>query len=187
MRRIIIAVRAFWGALASAFLAEQFAALLEGQALPKGNSAAKSPQTVLAPEATSAPRGRSDAITLLSALQREARFVDLVKQPLGQFTDEQIGAAARNVLGDCAVVLDRFFTLQAVVASGEGAECQVTSGYDPAEYKLAGAASGPGPFRGQLVHPGWRAAKVALPTWTGSSGATLVISPAEVEVRPGTN
>ena len=40
---------------------------------------------------------RSDAITLLATLQREARFVDIVNEPLVDYTDEQIGAAARDV------------------------------------------------------------------------------------------
>ena len=56
------------------------------------------------PAAEPAPR-RSDAITLLAALQREARFVDLVQEPLGEYSDDQIGAAARDVLRDCREVL----------------------------------------------------------------------------------
>src|SRR5262245_11394368 len=106
MRRIVIAFRAFWAAFMNAALADQFAASLEGRALPKVNSVEKLPQSPQQPETSLASRGRSEAITLLSALQREARLVDLVKQPLGQFTDEEIGSAARSVLGDAAAVLD---------------------------------------------------------------------------------
>ena len=119
---------------------------------------------------------------MLAALQREARLVDLVKQPLAGFSDEQIGAAARNVLGDCAAVLDRFFALQPVAKQEEGAPCDVPAGYDPGCYKLSGRVEGSGPFPGRLVHHGWRATTVKLPSWTGSKESTLVIAPAEVEL-----
>ena len=37
-----------------------------------------------------------------------------------------------------------------------------------------------------LVHHGWRATAVKLPTWTGSKSSALVIAPAEVEIQsPG--
>ncbi len=42
---------------------------------------------------------RSDALTLLSTLQREARFLDLVQESLDGFDDAQIGAAARSDRG----------------------------------------------------------------------------------------
>src|SRR5207244_9085601 len=130
-------------------------ALLAGPALPKIDSVATPQPLQRQPEAT--PPARSEAITLLAALQREARFVDLVKQPLGQFSDEQIGAAARNVLSGCAAVLDRFFALQPAVSQQEDTPCDVPQGYDAASYKLAGQVEGSGPFRGTLVHHGWRA------------------------------
>jgi len=180
MSRIGVAFRAFFAALSSRERAEQIEAVLKGATLPKGDAEAKSP--LPKPQLEAPMPLRSEAITLLAALQREARLVDLVKQPLGQFTDEQIGAAARNVLGDSAAVLDRFFAIEAVAAGEEGAMCEVPAGYDPARFKLAGAVEGRGPFRGRLVHQGWRATVVKLPAWTGSREGALVISPAEVEV-----
>src|SRR5262245_45743067 len=179
MGRIGVAFRAFWAALASNEKAEQIRAVLTGAGLPKIDAEVKRPLSPTRPEPPSP--GRSEAVTLLAALQREARLVDLVKQPLGQFSDEQIGAAARNVLGDSAAVLDRFFAIEAVASGEEGAICDVPVGYDPARYKLAGAVEGRGPFRGRLVHQGWRATTVKLPAWTGSREAALVIAPAEVE------
>jgi hypothetical protein len=180
MSRIGVAFRAFFAALSSRERSEQIEAVLKGATLPKGDAEAKSPLPRQQPEAT--PPGRSEAITLLAALQREARLVDLVKQPLGQFSDEQIGAAARSVLGDSAAVLDRFFGIEPVAAGEEGSMCEVAACYDPARYKLAGAVEGKGPFRGRLVHQGWRATLVRLPAWTGSREGVLVIAPAEVEV-----
>jgi hypothetical protein len=109
-------------------------------------------------------------------------LVDLVKQPLGEFSDDQIGAAARNVLTDAATVLDRFFALQPIAAGEEGVACDVPKGYDPGKYKLAGAVEGSGPFRGKLAHHGWQATTVKLPAWTGSREAALVIAPAEIDL-----
>src|SRR5687768_14813489 len=120
MSRIGLAFRAFFAALGSAEKARQIETALAGAALPKIDIAAKSQPSPASRAAPDKP-ARSEAVTLLAALQREARLVDLVQQPLGQFSDEQIGAAARNVLTDCAAVLNRFFELQPVTASEEGA------------------------------------------------------------------
>jgi hypothetical protein len=179
MGRIALAFRAFWAVLVSPSAAQRLQAALEATALPKIDSVQKPQQ----PEPAQPPRpARSDALTLLAALQREARLVDLVKQPLTGFSDEEIGAAARNVLADCGAVLDRFFSLQVVATEPEGATCSVPSGYDPACFKLSGRVEGTGPYHGTIVHHGWKATTVNLPTWTGSKNATSIIAPAEVEV-----
>ncbi|MEX2173764.1 MAG: DUF2760 domain-containing protein [Pirellulaceae bacterium] len=117
-------------------------------------------------------------MTLLAALQREARLVDLIQEPLETYTDEQIGAAARSVLHDAAGVLDRFFALQPIMAQDESAAVDVPNGYDPARFRLLGEVSGNGPFRGKLAHRGWQAASLNLPAWTGSKESALVVAPA---------
>jgi hypothetical protein len=179
MSRIGVAFRAFFAALSSGERAEQIRAALNGGMLPKIDTTAKTPP---APARIEPPPARSEAITLLSALQREARLVDLVKQPLTEFTDDQIGAAARNVLTEAATVLDRFFDLRPIASGEEGADCDVPKGYDPGKFKLAGAVEGGGPFHGKLSHHGWQATTVKLPAWTGSREAALVIAPAEIDI-----
>ena len=180
MSRIGVAFRAFFAALASSERADAIRAALEGPLLPKIDFAAKPPPA--SPRAEPPAPARSEAVTLLAALQREARLVDLVKQPLGEFSDDQIGAAARNVLSEAATVLDRFFALQPIAAGEEGAACDVPKGYDPGKYKLAGAVEGNGPFHGKLAHHGWQATTVKLPAWTGSRESALVIAPAEIDL-----
>jgi len=179
MSRIAIAFRAFIAALASAQKAGRLLSALEEPAPPLAYVEQRHPHETVSERA---PPARSEALTLLAALQREARMVDLVKQPLAGFTDEQIGAAARNVLGDCAAVLDRFFALQPMSSQEEGSAFEVPRGYDPGCYKLSGSVEGSGPFRGRLVHHGWRATTVKLPAWTGSKEATQIIAPAEIEI-----
>jgi hypothetical protein len=181
MGRLMVAIRAFFVSLYSSQKARQIREILESSPLPKIDA---EPNPQRQESAQQVIPARSEAITLLAALQREARLVDLVKQPLGQFSDEQIGSAARDVLAGCASALDRFFALQPVTAHEEGTTCDVPMGYDPAEFKLAGHVEGRGPFRGKLAHTGWRATTVKLPTWTGSKNSALIIAPAEVEVSP---
>jgi hypothetical protein len=184
MRRFWLACRAFWLALFSRPASEAIRLALDSRASSKDNLEAKPQQPTAVPSQRPAPVApkRSEALTLLSALQREARFVDLVQEPLDSYSDEQIGAAARNVLRDCSGVLERFFALKPVLAQSEGEAVEVPTGYDPGKFKLSGNVSGSPPFRGRLVHAGWVASSLNLPAWTGTSEAAKVVAPAEVEV-----
>ncbi len=211
--RIWLAIRVFFGVLFSSATAarvrEVFQELREegaprsGEALRKGGgeealvgerTAEERRPSVAGPKvsgrvaakaaAEARARTRSEALTLLAALQRESRLVDLIQEPLQEYTDAQIGAAARNVLRDAARTLERFFGLVPVVQAEEGAQVEVPRGFDPNRYRLIGHVVGEPPYRGQLVHPGWEATRCELPTWTGSESAVRVIAPAEVEIGP---
>jgi hypothetical protein len=185
MSRVAIAFRAFFAALFHGDKAEAVRLALAGQPLPKltGDDKKQSRASVGAsPTIVDAPYKRSEAITLLAALQREARLVDLMQEPLDAYTDEQIGAAARGVLRDSASVIQRFFDLRPVQPQEEGSPLEVPASYDPAKFRITGKAEGTGPFRGKLAHKGWQATGVNLPAWTGSKESSLVIAPAEVEV-----
>ncbi len=137
------------------------------------------------------PRGRTaeppaavpnQALVLLAALQREARLVDFLKEPLGEYTDAQIGAAVRDVHRDAAAALERWFGLKPVLEQPEGSSIELPPGYATAEYRLTGRVSGEPPYRGTLQHHGWRATRCELPAWTGTAEAAYVIAPAEVEL-----
>lgn len=180
MGRVGVAFRVFWAALTNMAAAGRLESALAVPSLPNVNTAEK-PQPPASAPSVGRP-ARSEALTLLAALQREARLVDLIKQPLADFSDEEIGAAARNVLGDSAAVLDRFFGLRPVTDQAEGTGCDVPGEHDPACYKLSGRVEGAGPFRGSVVHPGWKATAVNLPVWTGSKDSALIVAPAEIEV-----
>jgi hypothetical protein len=180
MGRIVLAFRVFFAALFDGAKTPALKAALGTPALPKRDTVELPPREKSVPKAT-AP-SRNEAISLLAALQREARFVDLVQQSLAGFADEQIGAAARPVLGDCQKVLDRFFALEPLADGPEGAPHDVPAGYDPGRYKLTGRVEGSGPFHGQLMHHGWKATAVKMPEWSGSKESALVIAPIEVEV-----
>jgi hypothetical protein len=108
MGSVGLAFRVFFKTMFSAEVAQRVRSVLDGEPLPKISTGAKSlhapPQSKVPESPPEPPPKRSEATTLLAALQREARLVDLIQQPLTQFSDEQIGAAARGVLGDSAAV-----------------------------------------------------------------------------------
>lgn len=144
---------------------------------------AKSEPKPAAPKAQRTPeQTRNDAITLLATLQREARLIDIVKEPLGDYSDAQVGAAARDVLRDCGTVLDRLFQLAPIVEEEEGASIEIPQEGEAAQYRLSGNVSGDAKA-GVLVHHGWQAKQCELPKWTGSKELALIVSPAELEVK----
>lgn len=135
------------------------------------------------PPATPVPDGiPGRAVQVLALLQREGRFIDFVREDLGAYSDTQIGAAARDVHAGCRRVLERYVTLESILAGREGE--LVTVGQDqkidPAALHLVGNVAGQPPFRGTLLHPGWRAVRVDLPPLAVSGRA--IVAPAEIEV-----
>jgi hypothetical protein len=181
--RLWRAIRSFFAVLFDSRFAAEVERLLRSEgsdqvvrSSERAVVAEKSPAVAVVPT-------RSDAITLLATLQREARFVDIVKEPLGEYSDAQIGAAARDVLRDCAVVLDRLFLLQPLVHDEEGAQLETPVDFDPGRYRLTGKVTGNPPFKGRLVHHGWHAARCELPQWSGSSQSRMVVAPIELDVQ----
>lgn len=123
---------------------------------------------------------RSEALTLLETLQREARLIDFLKEEIGAYQDAQIGAAVRDIHRDAGKVLERLFALRPVMEQAEGSV--VALGGDQAgRVRLVGNVR-EGAASGTLVHPGWAATKAELPMWSGPASAERVVAPAEVEL-----
>jgi hypothetical protein len=179
MRRILLAFRIFFLTLFNAVIAGKVRQLFEGVQLAAGPVPPPQPKPPTAPK----PPARSEALTLLAALQREARFIDFIEESLAGYSDAQIGAVARDVHRDCGAVLKRLFELRPAVAQDEGSEMELCTGFDAGRFRLTGNVTGDPPFRGRLVHPGWEATKCQLPTWSGSKDSARVIAPAEVELK----
>lgn len=185
MGRVGLAFRAFWRTLRRAEFAEQVRRLVEqdkivGKALPEP---AKPAAPVAATPAPKPEPRRSEALTLLAVLQREARLVDFLKENIGGYSDDQVGSAVRDIHRDASGVLDRLFALKAVRSESEGASIEVPRGFDAGRIRLVGNVAGEPPYRGALVHAGWEATKVELPEWTGTEAAARVVAPAEVEIK----
>jgi len=176
--RIGLALRAFFRVLSDAAFAGRLTALLTG---PAPEPAAREPTQ---PPAKPAPPKavRSEALSLLAMLQREARLVDFLQEPIAGYSDEQIGAAVRDVHRDSAAVLERVFGLKPVLSAEEGSPVDVPDDFDASRYRLTGNVKDQPPYRGQLAHHGWEATRTALPEWTGGAEGVQVVAPAEVEI-----
>jgi hypothetical protein len=186
MGRLGLSFKAFFRILSDGAFAEGVQRLAEGRALPEAPAKtvpAAAPVPARAPAAAAARPARSEALTLLAVLQREARLVDFLKEDIGAYSNEQVGAAVRDVHRDAAGVLDRLFALAPVMAESEGAGVQVPGGGgDAARVRLVGNVAGQPPYRGTLRHAGWEATKVQLPDWSGAESSARVVAPAEVEL-----
>jgi hypothetical protein len=144
--------------------------------------AALQPTAHAEPAAQSAADPSDRAIQLLALLQREGRLVDFVREDLTAYSDAQIGVAVRDVHAGCRRVLERYVTLEVILPGREGETVTVGQGapIDPAALHLVGNVAGQPPFRGTLLHPGWRASRVQLPPLV-TTGRTIV-APAEIEL-----
>ncbi len=157
--------------------AAQVRRLLSGQ---PAETPAPAPTPTSAPTPASAAL-RHDALSLLAVLQREARLLDFLKEPIEGYSDAQIGAAVRSVHKDSAAVIERMFGVEPLAAQTEGATMEVPAGYDPARFRLVGNVPAQGPLRGRIAHPGWKATRADVPEWTGRADASSVLAPTEVE------
>ena len=140
--------------------------------------------TVEEVDSAPAPRAtRSDAVTLLAVLQREARLVDFIQEPIDGYPDAQVGAAVREVHKGCRAVFDRVLGLEPALDAAEMSEVTVPAGADPNRYRMVGNVTGEPPVSGTLAHHGWQARRCELPEWRGTEDTVLVVAPAEVEIR----
>ncbi|HEY3965399.1 MAG TPA: DUF2760 domain-containing protein [Planctomycetaceae bacterium] len=186
MSRFFLAIHVWWQTLVDAEFGRQVAELLlrtpAALGLPSASepvATKREPMAQQPPEPSKRPQ-RSDALTLLATLQREARLVDFLKESIGDYSDAQIGAAVRDIHRDASGVLDRLFKIQPIETHEEGTEIQVPAEAD--RYRLIGTVRGAPPHRGRLVHQGWEAAKCEVPEWSGNAVASQVIAPVEVEL-----
>lgn len=120
------------------------------------------------------------ATQMLALLQRDGRLVDFLMEDLGAYSNEQVGAAVRDVHRGCRQVLDKYAALAPVFEAAEGSTVTVEAGSEAARVKLVGNAAGSPPYRGVLQHRGWEATRLELPPLP-ATGRT-VVAPAEVEV-----
>lgn len=188
MGRFTLSFKVWWRVLTDDGFADAAGQLYAGKALPSpapaegpGKGPAK-PVPTPAPAPVRPEPQRNDALNLLAVLQREARLVDFLKETIAPYSNEQVGAAVRDVHRDAAAALERMFGLKPTVDQAEGASMEVPVGFDAGRVRLVGNVAGQPPYRGTVRHQGWEATKVQLPEWSGSEKAARVVAPAEVEL-----
>lgn len=121
-------------------------------------------------------------LRLLALLQQSGRLIDFFKEDIQDFTDAQIGAAVRQIHHDCGKSLEDLVTIRPLMPEKEGSTITIPKGYDPTAIKVSGKIKGEPPYKGIVVHQGWKAHKRSLPKKMGEQ-MSEVICPAEVEVH----
>ena len=170
MNRISFAFRSFFSILFSGALASDIA-------LAFGYSKAAPVKATPAPKPQAGPA--DGAVQILSLLQRDARLVDFLMEDISAYSDEQVGAAVRDVQAQSKQSLERYLQFQPVIDGVEGTYTK-TEGVAQGAIKLIGNVPANGKAPGGLLrHKGWQAAKVDLPA--ALPGA--ILAPAEIEVE----
>jgi len=164
-----------------------FFALLFGGKLPDDLVTALGLAPKAAPPAPKPPAPpaftpEDGALQLLGILQRDGRILDFFMEDLAPYSDDQIGAAARDVHAKTREVLGRCFAPQPVIDAVEGSAVTAPAG-DAAQVKFIGNVPVSGKAKGgSLRHRGWRATSVALPKLTSKQDLSI-LAPAEIEVE----
>ena len=174
MNRILLAFRCFFNLL---FAGELSSETLTALNLTRRETAVSKPATPPPPAA----RTSDGALQILGILQRDSRLVDFLMEDITAYSDDQIGAAVRELHDQCRDSIARYVTLQPVIDGVEGTFAKAPSA-DANIVKFVGNVPAKPPSGGTLRHKGWRAAKVDLPPLAAKQDATI-IAPAEIEIE----
>jgi hypothetical protein len=137
---------------------------------------APAPEPVILKESTP-----DAALQLLGLLQKEARFIDFIKENITAYSDVDIGVAARVVHEGCNKAINEHFTLAPIRSEQEGGKITLQQGFDASAVRLTGNIVGSAPFKGTLIHKGWQVTNIRLPKLTQGHNANILAA-AEVEL-----
>ena len=187
MNRISLAIRCFFNLLFHGELSPGTLTALNltrrgaAPAPAKAPAAAPASASAKAPAAPSAVKVSDGALQFLGILQRDSRLVDFLMEDITSYSDDQVGAAVRELHDQCRDAVARYLTLQPVIDGVEGTFAKAPSA-DPNVVKFVGNVPAQPPSGGTLRHKGWRAAKVDLPALAAKQDPTI-IAPAEIEIE----
>ena len=173
MNSIVMAFRAFFALLFTGKLPDGMAAELG--LVPKPAPVQKAPPAPVI-------KTSDGALQLLGMLQRDGRVLDFFMEDIAPYSDEQVGAAARDVHERTREILTRHFAPAPVIDAVEGSVANPPAG-NPASVKYVGNVPASGkPPAGILRHRGWRATAISLPR-LNSNDDLAILAPAEIEVE----
>lgn len=178
-QRVSFAFICFFSLLVKGRIADEILAALGG-ASPKPTVVPQSAPAAAAPQTKGDDAG-DRAVQLLALLQRDGRLVDFLREDLAGYSDAQVGAAVRDVHGNCRQVLDKYLSVEPILPDEEGRPTLVSAPLDPATVTLIGNVGQQASYRGTVRHRGWRVGRLALPPLPAPE-ARLVVAPAEVEI-----
>ncbi|MGO9240243.1 MAG: DUF2760 domain-containing protein [Bryobacteraceae bacterium] len=181
MSRIGLAFRAFFSILGGS-LPEEIASVFGYSKAPLST-----PRRSEEPPQAQTAQPSDGALQLLGILQRDARLLDFLLEDIASYSDEQVGAAARNVHSGCQDALKKHVRFGPVIDGVEGTFVKPESagqlGKDPAAIRFVGNLPAKGkPAGGTLRHRGWRADSISLPALNPKQNLTI-LAPAELEVE----
>ena len=120
MNRISLAFRCFFSLLFRGRLSDSVQTSL-GLTRRSAAAAAPSPASKAAPPpAAPAVKTTDGALQILSILQRDARLLDFLMEDISGYSDDQVGAAVRELHDQCRDAVARYITLQPVIDGVEG-------------------------------------------------------------------
>ena len=172
MKRILLAFRCFFNILFHGGLSAEALGVLK---------LAHREQPALAKPAAASRTPADGALQILAILQRDSRLVDFLMEDIGSYSDDQVGAAVRELHDQCRDSLARYVVLQPVIDGVEGTPARAPSG-DPHAVRFIGNVPATPPSGGTLRHKGWRATKVDLPSLAAKED-TSIVAPAEIEIE----
>lgn len=183
MNRVSFAFRSFFSLLFSGTLPPDIAQAC-GYAKPLPARMAQQPPTSTpAPAAGEVKKpvvpSADGATQILGLLQRESRLVDFLMEDISAYSDDQVGAAVRDVQAKARQTLSQHLALAPVIDGIEG-DYTPTANLDKAVYRLVGNVPADGNAPGGLLrHRGWKAQKLQLQPLPNPS----TIAAAEIEVE----
>jgi hypothetical protein len=159
-------------------------ALLSFSGIRRRAAVAPSEPVAAKPPPPAANQAEAEIVAFVGLLQDKGRLVDFLMEDVNSYDDTQVGAAARVVHQGCRAVLNEHFKISPVSDAEEGSQITLPADYAADEYRLTGKISGNPPFKGTLLHKGWKADSVKLPRIVNTNENCLPsIAPAQVEVK----
>jgi hypothetical protein len=179
LNRIVLAFKSFFSLLFSGELSPDVITSLN--LTKRGASAPAAKAAAPTPAAVPTVRTADGALQLLAILQRDSRLIDFLQEDISAYSDDQIGAAVREIHDQSRDAIARYFTLSPVIDGVEGTYAKAPA-QDASLVKFVGNVPAKPPAGGTLLHKGWRATKVDLPALPARQDATI-IAPAEIEIE----
>jgi hypothetical protein len=132
-------------------------------------------------EAPKPARPSGVPLRMLALLQREGRLLDFLMEDISGAPDAQVGYGVREMHQKCQAAIKKALDLEPVLPNNENETVEIPAGFDPSAVRLTGNVAGQPPFRGTLIHPGWRVKQMRLAA-PPEGADDLVLAAAEVEI-----
>jgi hypothetical protein len=149
--------------------------------LSDGDFAAKVEALDQPPKPPEPAKPNAEPIRFVTLLQRDGRLLDFLLEVVSAATEMDLGAGVREIHRQCQKALKEHLVLEPVLTQEENTTAEIPAGFDPSAIRLTGNVTGHPPFRGTLIHRGWRVKEIKLaPLPSGQDH--FVVQPAEVEL-----